>query len=189
MSATTINRRYEYPIATDRPGDTALFTSRAVAAMDADLLYLDSEYKRFERYPFALIERNVPYSLDIHTGSTPVTFDTVIEDTWGMVDLAKAPTVISIPPDVPGYYAVGGWIACGGINTVDLRVYMTAGGWGGQDSNQPDGNDTDQGINGWGVVMSGTDASTVNLTVTTNLVGTFLSISSARLWLYWVRDL
>lgn len=194
MTATTPYRSYVYPIASDRPRDTPLLMSRMVDTLEADLVYLDSEFRRFERFPLAIVEATVPQAA---TFVSNLVFDTVLEDTWGMVDLSVSPSSIAIPPDVPGVYMVGGYIVGGAIGSnidyAGLRLYQSgAWGWTGDMTiTKGSSNATGIGLGAWSLQRLN-PAVDLNLTLSAASTGPGSAdptITYARFWAYYVSDM
>lgn len=188
MTAQTTNRKYDYPITTDRPQDSPLTIAQSVAKFEADLLYLDSEYRRFDKFPLAIVETTAP---QVRTGNTDdaIKWDAVVVDTWGMVNLGKAPTLVTSPKDVPGWYLMGGILLAGAING-DAQLTMLFQGTNGDSTAWVLANDTDAAINGWGwQATNGTYPVVSSMTPMSNgPTGTTVTVKYARMWMFWIRD-
>lgn len=194
MTAQTANRKYTYPITSDRPQDAPLTLAQMVTTqLEPDLLYLDNEYKRFARFPLAMVEYNGGgQRID---QSTSIPFDTVLEDTWGsMVNLGKDPTLITSPPEVPpGLYLLGayarftnaGGTGAGAATTLQMSSTWFYNGFGSNNW------ETDGGMTVWGYGESSA-TSLCKAYVTPTFTGTnannYITCTYARMWMIWFAD-
>lgn len=187
MTAQTQYRKYDYPITTDAPKNAGLTIAQSVAKFETDLLYLDNEYRRLDKFPLAIVETTAP---QVRTGNTDdaIKWDAVVVDTWGMVNLGKAPTLVTSPKDVPGWYLMGGIMVAGGI-AGDIELDMLFQGSSSDSAAWVYANDTDGALNGWQWESTNGDypviASIVPMWLNTSGI---LTVKYARLWMFWIRD-
>lgn len=107
MSALTNSQFLPYQTGADRRCDAPAMWQQFLARFETQYRPMINLANRLENVPMAMVERRIPW--DIATMGSPggtISFDTVVLDTDGMVDLDSDPTAIT--PQRPGWYlAVG----------------------------------------------------------------------------------
>lgn len=191
MTARTPNQGYVYPIAGDRPQDAAMTVYQTLTSqVEPDLLYLDSEYRRFERFPLVILEAKVPQQA---VSNQYLKFDTVVEDTWGFADLARYDQGFTIPTSANGGYLVGAHVvtstAIGGTQAV---FYLNLKSVGAGNAVGVPVADPNTALATWGYQTVSSTSSDFQGGVRVGISGTNVSypmIASVRLWAMYVRDL
>lgn len=199
MTGTTATQNLPYPTSGDRVVDQWQHQKNLALALEDRFNAHQVDLARAANVPLIVLEqqnqRDYPTS-GFSPGDELVTFDTVLVDTQGQVDLSVSTKSIPIPQ--PGYYRCGGYLhvvnglACSaGTGTLFLAIGNT-NGTGSTDTNQ-----AHDGVNGEVEVsvcsevrFSGTNGTLFMFPSTTGVTcPNFISVDYARFYAFWVRDL
>lgn len=195
MSTVTPNRGYLYPQISDRPQDTAGYLATLAKQVDADVTVIDALLARERDFPMAVISTKVAQTLSTVTTSLNhvLRFDTVEEDNFGMVDLSRDARSILVPDNRPGFYLVGGYALAaspgGSAAAILLDVGGVTGGWGtdvGSAAPEPVHVET---VMRFQTPTFTDDPIFLEVFWTGTGVATSLTVNSARMFAFWVRDI
>lgn len=190
MTAFTANFAYTYPVTTDRPCDSALYLAQLAKDVDGDLGFLRDEFARFTAGPLAIVSTSTAQTLT--TSQSNPSFTTVEVDTWNMVDLARDSRLIYIPDDVPGRYAIGGYVRVASIGGTNAAFQFNVRGTGTDRGSNADAGNTPLSVfayHSWVTPSFIADPVYLQLFWTGTNVASTASVTEAVMWAYWVRDI
>lgn len=111
MTATTATWGIPYATSTDRPCDGATITESMAEAVDLILHRFDLDLAALVTIPYASLSAGVDFTTppSTVTGAFAVTavFDRALADTANLSNLSQNPSVIQVPPSLPGVYLTG----------------------------------------------------------------------------------
>lgn len=127
MTDKTATQNLTRTTSTDDPKQMATYLATLASEVDLRMAAHYYDLGRSQRPPFAVVRRLVESAFDI-TSSGRVGFDTVEEDTAGLVDLSVSDLVINLRQT--GWWMFGGYIHCTGFGSAasDTSINVLAAG-------------------------------------------------------------
>lgn len=187
MTDKTATQNLTRTTATDDPKQVAAYLR--TLAMEADQRMRSHFYDlgRSQRRPFAAVRVSTPFDYDYTVSNNIINYDTVEEDTAGLVDLSASPQVITLTET--GFWAVGGYLETTGFGLANADVWMELSG--GFYNVVRDGDADFLPVSVFGI-RSVTVPNTSLISQILNSGSSSTSITTvraARMWAYKVRDL
>lgn len=189
MPGTTATQNLTYPTSGDKVRDQGLYIETLAKQVEARLNSHDADLLRSQIPPFALIEAGS----NGYLWGNELVFNRVLVDTDGMVDLSKDARRINLTRT--GWWNVGVHLQIGasGCNPGFVTVYVD----GTDTSGVPIQQDQRENLQAYSAVTSegdvqanilGCDIFAYVQRSGTNCASSF-TLTKARMWAYWVRDL
>ncbi len=186
MTDKTTTQNLTRTTPTDDPKQVAGYLGTLAREVDQRVRSHFYDLGRSQRRPFALISLASPLTVD-WTSYSYVQYDTVEEDTAGLVDLSVSASRIFLKET--GYWMVGGYLQTTGVSAANADIWMGVSG---------SYNSVRDGLIGMApvTVVRTTRVTTPNSSYITGQMlnsgssgSNFTTIQASQLWAYKVRDL
>lgn len=193
MTGVTATQNLVYPTGGDLVEDQGKYTRDIAVALDYRILSHDADVARSKVPPFALVERTTEKDFTLGgSADTLIDFETVLEDTDGLVSLEDDARLIRL--NRLGWWNIGMYarIAPTGCNPGRANFFISMSG---DTLNQThDGASGAIGFVGGSVeelvkVFDFTQTAKCRINFSGANCSSTLTVRFARMWAYWVRDL